>query len=66
MVFNPTFNNISVIVWRSVLLVEETTNLITCCIEYTWPSAGFELTILLVIGTDCTGSWIYDHNHDTP
>jgi hypothetical protein len=24
MVFNATFNNISVIVWRSVLLVEET------------------------------------------
>jgi len=37
MVFNATFNNISVITWRSVLLVEETgepgknwlTNLIT-------------------------------------
>jgi cytochrome b561 len=27
MVFNATFNNISVISWRSVLLVEETTNL---------------------------------------
>jgi len=26
MVFNATFNNISVIVWRSVLLVEETTD----------------------------------------
>jgi hypothetical protein len=24
MVFNPTFNNISVISWRAVLLVEET------------------------------------------
>jgi len=24
MVFNATFNNISVILWRSVLLVEET------------------------------------------
>jgi hypothetical protein len=23
-VFNPTFNNISLILWRSVLLVEET------------------------------------------
>ena len=45
MVFNATFNNISVISWRSVLLVEETevpgenhgtaTNFITeCCIEY--------------------------------
>jgi hypothetical protein len=47
MVFNDTFNNILVISWRSVLLVEETwrkplscckslTNFITwCCIEYT-------------------------------
>ena len=28
MVFNPTFNNISVILWQSVLLVEETTDLL--------------------------------------
>jgi len=43
---NATFNNISVISWRSVLLVEETgvsrenhlTNFSTyCCIEYTSP-----------------------------
>jgi hypothetical protein len=27
MLFNATFNNISVLSWRSVLLVEETTNL---------------------------------------
>ena len=50
MVFNTTFNNISVISWPSVLLVEETgvhggkpptclkLNFITwCCIEYTSP-----------------------------
>jgi hypothetical protein len=47
MVFNATFNNISAISWRSVLLVEEAggsrenlalTNFITqCCIEYTSP-----------------------------
>jgi energy-converting hydrogenase Eha subunit E len=49
MVFNATFNNISVISWRSVLLVEETgvpgeshrkslTNFMTLwCIEYTLP-----------------------------
>ena len=52
MVFNATSNNISVILWQSVLLVEETrvhgknhrpvamslTNFITyCCIEYTSP-----------------------------
>jgi hypothetical protein len=52
MVFNVTFNNFSVILWRSVLLVEEIgknpriyrkslTNFITyCCIEYTSPSTG--------------------------
>jgi hypothetical protein len=28
MVFNATFNNISVITWQSILLVEETTDLL--------------------------------------
>ena len=33
------------------------TNCITkCCIEYTSPWTGFELTTLVVIGTDCTGT----------
>ena len=33
------------------------TNFITiCCIEYTSPWTGFELTTLVVIGTDCIGS----------
>ena len=27
-----------------------------CCIEYTSPWTGFELTTLVVIGTDCIGS----------
>ena len=61
MVFNNTVNNISAISWRSLLLVKESkakypekttnlpkslTNLITqCCIEYTSPSVGFELTM---------------------
>jgi len=73
MVFNATFNNISIISWRSVLLVEETgvpgethrtaashwqtlshkvvsgTHHIAC--------TGFELTRLVVIGTDCIGSY---------
>jgi hypothetical protein len=70
MVLNATFNNISVIPWRSVSLEEETevpektTDLqqgdsklynimlyrahLTC--------AGFELTTLVVIGTDYIGS----------
>ena len=51
LVFNTTFNNISVISWRSVLLVEE-----TGVTEYTSPWTGFELTTLVVIGTDCTDS----------
>ena len=71
MVFNATFNNISAISWRSALLMEETgvpgenhskslTNFITyCCIEYT----GFKLTTLVVIGTDCIGS--YKSNYHT-
>jgi len=46
MVFNATFNNISVISWRLVLLTEKTTELlqvtdklypIIWCIEYTLP-----------------------------
>ena len=71
MVFNATFNNISVVSWWSVLLVEENrstrrkpptcrkslTSFITqCYIKYTSPWAGFEFSTLVVIGTDCIGS----------
>jgi hypothetical protein len=68
MVFNATFNNISVISWRSVLLVEETRG----PWENHWPVAShwqtlshtvvhlpwsrFELTTSVVIGTDCIGT----------
>jgi hypothetical protein len=49
MVFNATFNNILVISWWSVLLVEET-------------SEGFELITFVVIGTDCIGSCKSNHH----
>ena len=64
-VFNVTFNNISVISWRSVLLVEETGVLgenqqpvasqykLYYIILY---RAVIELTTLVVLGTDCIGS----------
>jgi hypothetical protein len=69
-VFNATSNNISVLSWRSVLLVEETELpgenhppaanhwQIYHIIFYRVDLAcmGLELTTLVVIGTDCTGS----------
>ena len=65
MVFNATFSNISVISWRSVLLVEETwqnhqpasrwqTLSHNTQLHLAW--LGFELATLVVIGTDCIGS----------
>jgi hypothetical protein len=70
MVLNATFNYISVIMWRSVLLVEETeypekttdlsqvTDKLYPIILYRAhpPWTGFELTTLVVKGTNCTGS----------
>ena len=64
---HTTFNNISLIFWRSVLLVEETevpeeTHKPVTSHLQTLPHnrehlarVGFELT-LVVIGTDCIGS----------
>ena len=60
MLVNATFNNISVTSWLSVLLVypEYTTDL---------PQMGFELTTLVVIGTDCISSCKSNyHSFTTP
>ena len=59
MVFNATFNNISVISWRSVLLVEETTDLsqVTDKLSHNVAlSTPHHEQALVVIGTDCIGS----------
>ena len=77
MAFSPTFNNILVISWRWVLLVEGT----GVPGENHWPVAshwqtlshnvvsstprheqGFELTTLVMIGTDCTGSCKFNYH----
>ena len=68
MVLNATFNNISVISWRSVLLVEETggprENHRSVASHWQTlshnvahlPRSRFEFTTSVVIGTDCIGS----------
>ena len=67
MVFNATFNTISAISWRPVLLVEETGEnqrsaashwqTLSHNVEYTSLWAWFELITFVLIGTDCTGIW---------
>ena len=69
MVFNTTFNNITVISWQSVLLVEETgvpgenhrpvashRQTLSHNVVSSTPHHEQELTTLVVIGTDCIGS----------
>jgi len=73
MVFNANVNNNSVLSWRSVLLVEETgipgenhrpaashwQTLSPMLYRVHLTGAGFQLTTLVVIGTDCM-----HHDHD--
>ena len=52
--FNATFNNISVISWRSILFVKETRVPGVNHRPTAW--MGLEYTYLVVIGTVCIGS----------
>ena len=66
MVLKATFNNISIISWQSVVLVEETgapwenlphvTDTLYHIMLYTSPWTGFKFKTLVVIGTDCIDS----------
>ena len=64
MVFNITFYNMSVISWRTVLLVEQTPTFLKSlayfitysCIEYPSPLEEFERATVVLIYTDCTNS----------
>ena len=61
---NATFNNISFVSWRSVLLMEETgvcgenyqpVTIMLYRVHLAW--AWFEFTTLVILGTDCIGSY---------
>jgi len=62
MVFSATFNNISIISWWSVSLVEETGSpeYPEKTTDLSW--AVFKSTTLVVLGTDCTCSCKYNYH----
>ena len=76
MVFNATFNNISDISWRPVLLVQEngitrdnhppaTSHIQTLLHNFVSSAPSLELTTLVMIGTDCIDSCKSNY-HDGP
>jgi hypothetical protein len=63
MVFNATFSNISAISWWSVLLVQVTDKsyqIILYLVHLAW--VRFELTKSVVLGTDSTGSCLFNYH----
>jgi len=60
MMFNATFNNISVISWRSALLVEKTGETYRPVVSY-WPISG-----KLWLQRQLSIQLPYDHDHDGP
>ena len=65
MVFNATYNNITVISWRSVLLVEESRKSLTTLSHNVVHLAlidNIELATSVVIGTDCIGSCKFNYH----
>ena len=62
MVFNTTFNNTTFISLRPVLLVEKTTDLLQVTDKLYHKITGFKLTTLVVIGTNCIGSYKFNYH----